>query len=183
MRIYGGKARGKRLCYKPKKNLRPTSGKVKEALFNILASKLPGSSFLDLYAGTGSIGLEALSRGARFCVFVEKSTTSLRLLRQNMEQSNFRGIIISADAIHSFPRLVELKELFDLVFLDPPYEKGLVRITLSRLVHASILTDHAIIVAEHSVRENSGEISGLELIRSYRYGDTVLSLYRRKGSD
>lgn len=182
MRIYGGKAKGKRLRFKSGKNLRPTSDKVKEALFNILASKLPGSAFLDLYAGSGNIGIEALSRGARLCVFVEKSFTSLRLLRYNLERTNLKGTVLATDVLHCFPCLAELKELFDLVFLDPPYERGLVRVTLSCLVQASILADRAIIVAEHSVREIVGEVEKLELIHSYRYGDTMLSLYRRKGS-
>jgi 16S rRNA (guanine966-N2)-methyltransferase len=179
MRIDSGSAKGRRLLARRNSKLRPTSDKVKEALFNILASYVEGSAFLDLFAGTGNVGLEALSRGARTCVFVERSRTSLALLRANLGATGLEGTILATEVRSAITRLEEQGALFDLVFLDPPYGKGFGEATLARLVRSSILQPDAIIIAEHASREEIG-VEGLSRIRTYRYGDSSLTLWRRE---
>ncbi|MEI6308328.1 MAG: 16S rRNA (guanine(966)-N(2))-methyltransferase RsmD [bacterium] len=177
MRIYSGSEKGRRLHARRNPGLRPTSDKVKEALFNILAGRVEGASFLDLFAGTGNIGLEALSRGAALCVFVERSRASLVLLRQNLQSTGLEGTVLAMEVKTALVRLEEKGLRFRLVFLDPPYERGLIAPTLTALYRSSLLEAGAIIVAEHSLREEVGAL-GLSKIRTYRYGDSALTLWQ-----
>ncbi|MBE3088041.1 MAG: 16S rRNA (guanine(966)-N(2))-methyltransferase RsmD [Chloroflexi bacterium] len=177
MRIYSGSEKGRRLHARRSPGLRPTSDKVKEALFNILAGRVAGASFLDLFAGTGNIGLEALSRGAALCVFVERSRASLALLRQNLQSTGLEGTVLAMEVKTALVRLEEKDLRFRLVFLDPPYERGLITPTLTALYRSSLLEAGAIIVAEHSLREEA-VVEGLSKIRTYRYGDTALTLWQ-----
>lgn len=181
MRVYGGDFKGRKLSFRPKKGLRPTTSKVKGAIFNILARQIPQSSFLDLFAGTGSVGIEALSRGAKLCVFVEKSHKNARIIRENLERTGLSGLVLIQDVRSAITRLKNQGYAFDIVFLDPPYEKGLVTETLKELAGGECLVKDAIILAEHSMRENVSLIEAFELIKKYQYGDTILSLFRWKG--
>ena len=178
MRIYSGSEKGRRLHARSSPGLRPTSDKVKEALFNILASRVEGASFLDLFAGTGNIGLEALSRGAALCVFVERSRASLALLRRNLQSTGLEGMVLAMEVKTALVRLEEKGLRFRLVFLDPPYERGLIAPTLASLHRSSLLEADAIIVAEHSLREEA-VVEDLSRIRTYRYGDTALTLWQQ----
>ncbi|MCX5975638.1 MAG: 16S rRNA (guanine(966)-N(2))-methyltransferase RsmD [Coprothermobacterota bacterium] len=180
MRIYSGSEKGRRLHSRRSPGLRPTSDKVKEALFNILAGRVAGASFLDLFAGTGNIGLEALSRGAALCVFVERSRAGLALLRRNLQSTGLVGTVLAMEVKTALVRLEEKGLRFRLVFLDPPYERGLIAPTLTALDRSSLLEAGAIIVAEHSLREEAGAL-GLSKIRTYRYGDTALTLWQQSG--
>lgn len=181
MRIQGGEFKGKRLSFRPKRGLRPTTSKVKGAIFNILKGRVARSAFLDLFAGTGSIGLEALSRGAELVVFVEKSPRNARIIKKNLEGSNLKGLVLEMEVFQGIKYLERQNMAFDIIFLDPPYEKGFVDSTLMTLSGGGCLMKGAIILAERSRREEISPPSSFELIREYRYGDTILSLLKWKG--
>jgi len=181
MRVHGGQFKGRKLSFQPRKGLRPTASKVKGAVFNILARMVPSASFLDLFAGSGSIGIEALSREAKFCVFIEKSRVNAQTIKENLERTGLKGLVLTLDVKRALPRLRKMGLLFDLVFLDPPYDMGLVDQTLRELALNQCLAINAIILAEHSVREKVSGAEDFERIKEYRYGDTILSLWRWKG--
>lgn len=157
--------------------VRPTSDKVKQALFNILGEKVPDAFFLDLYAGTGGIGIEALSRGAARVFFVDDSRESLHVIKQNIEQAGFgRRAQVIASRAESF--LKKTSEQFDIVFLDPPYTLELGPL-LTLVSGSEILKPDSIVVAEHFKKQPSTERAGtLILYREARYGDTVLAFYK-----
>ena len=156
--------------------VRPTSDKVKQALFNILGQRVAGSAFLDLYAGAGGIGIEALSRGAESVVFVDASRESLKTIKQNIEQTGFGD---RATVIHSGAETFLRKPSgpYDIVFLDPPYVVELGPL-LQLVVSAGIMKPDTVVIAEHFKKQPSPEGAGtLTLFREARYGDTVLAFY------
>lgn len=181
MRVQGGGSKGKRLAFHLRRGLRPTTSKVKGAIFNILAAHVQKANFLDLYAGTGGVGIEALSRGAKSCVFVEKSSANAQLIKENLKRTGFSGLVLAKDVSSAISLLSSQGYTFNLVFMDPPYEKGLVMETLRELAIGGCLAKDAIILAEHSIRESVSQVEGFELIRQYKYGDTILSLFLWKG--
>jgi 16S rRNA (guanine(966)-N(2))-methyltransferase RsmD len=177
MRITGGTGRGRRLKVPAGSGVRPTSDKVKQALFNILGQRVVDSAFLDLFAGAGGIGLEALSRGARSVVFVDASRESLDAIKRNIGQTGFadRAHIVFAKA-GSF--LKKKSGPYDIVFLDPPYTEELQPL-LDQLAASGLLCAGSIVIAEHFKKQPSPEEAGpLTLYREARYGDTVLAFYR-----
>ncbi|MDI6709177.1 MAG: 16S rRNA (guanine(966)-N(2))-methyltransferase RsmD [Thermoanaerobacterales bacterium] len=182
LRIIGGSARGRRLKGPPEGSARPTSDRVREALFNILAPWVPGSRFLDLFAGSGAVGLEALSRGAARAVFVEANPRVAAVLQANLSAT---GLGPKAEVYrNSFERaLADLAaggESFDLVFIDPPYRRGLEDAALRALCQYNLLAPGGMAVAESDrTHLPPAEIAGLALWRRERYGDTTLSFYRR----
>ncbi len=176
MRVTGGAGRGKKLKVPGGARVRPTSDKVKQALFNILGDRVPGAAFLDLFAGAGGIGIEALSRGAGRVVFVDVSRDSLNVIKHNIEQVGFGEARVVASRAESF--LNKTAEKFSVVFLDPPYA-GELKPLLERIAGSGILKPDAIVVAEHFKKQPSPENAGtLELYREARYGDTVLAFYQ-----
>jgi len=177
MRVTGGIGRGRRLKVPAGSQVRPTSDKVKQALFNILGDKVEGAAFLDLFAGAGGIGIEALSRGAGRVVFVDAAKSSLAAIKQNIEQLGFgeRAEVVLSKA-ESF--LKKHGGPFDLVFLDPPYAEEMHPL-LEMVAGAGMLKPHSIVIAEHFKKQVSPERAGaLSLYREVRYGDTVLAWYR-----
>lgn len=176
MRIIAGKAKGLFLKSSVHKELRPTSQKVKESLFNILGDKIIDSAFLDAYAGSGSIGIEALSRGAASATFIEKNREALSLLRQNLELSTFseNSKIIFSDCVRAIKTLNE--DSFDLIFLDPPYSFSFYEKITNDILEKGILKDNGIIIIEH-YHKNYFNIQNQGLIckRQERYGQTSLS--------
>lgn len=178
MRITGGTGRGRRLKVPAGEKVRPTSDKVKQALFNILGDRVPGSSFLDLFAGAGGVGIEALSRGAERVVFVDGDRESLDVVKHNIEQAGFDD---QAEAVLSKvePFLKKRSGPYDIVFLDPPY--SLEMLPLLQLVAASgLLKTDAIVITEHFRKQPSPGTAGvLALYREARYGDTVLAFYKK----
>jgi 16S rRNA (guanine966-N2)-methyltransferase len=177
MRVTGGIGKGRRLKVPPGSRVRPTSDKVKQALFNILGEKVKGASFLDLYAGTGGVGIEALSRGAEKVVFIDDSRDSLQAVKKNVEQTGFndRAQVIPHRA-ETFLR--KTNERFDLVFLDPPYSLE-VETPLTLVWESGVLNPGAIVVAEHFKKQASvPQAGGLTLYRETHYGDTVLAFYK-----
>lgn len=183
MRIIGGAFRGRRLAQLGKgdagAHLRPTSDRVRESLFNVLASahadRLEGAQALDLFAGTGALGLEALSRWARHVTFVENGRTALRLLRENIRLcgAEDRTRILTRDARRPGPALAPC----GLVFLDPPYGKGLGEKALAGAMAGGWLAEDALIVWEENAPVTPP--GGLTLLDERRYGDTVIRLLER----
>jgi 16S rRNA (guanine(966)-N(2))-methyltransferase RsmD len=183
LKVVGGIARGRRLKVS-KTNLRPTSEKVKEALFNILGEKVKDSVFLDLYAGTGGIGIEALSRGAGKAIFVESNPLMKKTLRENLSSLGFvdRAEVIESDAGVFLKRAIKKGERFDILFIDPPYYTGEMEKIFKILSKGNVLSEDGIVVAEHFKKKGLPEETGpLRLIKRYVYGDTVLSLFMMKG--
>ncbi len=183
MRITGGSARSRRFSAPRGLNTRPTSEKVREALFNILFSihgaMAPGTRVLDLFAGAGTLGLEAMSRGAEHLVLVDSSRTAVKFIRENLDALG----MTKASKIHcgDVPRtLARLDTSFHLVFLDPPYASDLVTTTMTTLGTGSLLAPDAIVIAEHDRRHpTSGAYGCLVKVDCRRYGDTELSFFRR----
>ena len=164
--------------------MRPTSDRVKESIFNIL-SDLEGRSFLDLYAGSGNMGLEALSRGASKVVFVEKNRTCVETIRRNLTlmHAEHSSEVIEASVEQGIRRLLRRKEDFDIIFADPPYEGGYVAKTLKLLrAEHSLLRDSGLFVLQHFVREEpEGDLAPFVLERRRKYGETVVSFLKGEG--
>ena len=151
MRIIAGEFKRRNLYSVPGNTARPTTDYTRESLFNILDS-CEGVSFLDLYAGSGAVGLEALSRGASRCVFVEFSIHSIRAIKKNIELLGCSDRSrISRRKVSAY--LLKTEDIFDLIFMDPPYNKGLVKKTLISLQESSVVADGTVIIVEHSVKE------------------------------
>lgn len=177
-RITGGSHRGRRLKVPPGLGVRPTSDRVKQALFNILGPQVVGARVLDLFAGSGALGLEALSRGASTCLFVERHPRALAALRENLAGLGMedRGRVLALDVRRSLPAL-KREGGFELVLADPPYEKGLVGAALAAA--AAALVPGGTLVVEHSPGEPPGEVEGLRLYDQRGYGQTRLSYLQR----
>jgi len=175
LRVGGGDARGRRL--KAPKGIRPTQGMVKAAIFNIVGPGIEGAHVLDLFAGSGAIGIEALSRGAAEVTFVDKEPRGLAILRQNLDALELkdRAHVVRGDVVRWLESSPDAVGRAGLVFLDPPYED----VVLDRALMAldRTLTD-ATVVAEHSRRQTLPALSRLQLDRQRRYGDTMVTVFR-----
>ena len=181
MRIITGQARGRRLQTLPGEDTRPTAGRVKEALFSALQFDIEGRRVLDLFAGTGQLGIECLSRGAASAVFVDRRADAVKLIRENLKLTELqdRARVVAGDSMEF---LRSLRERFDIVFLDPPYEAGLLEPAVAHLTAFDILNPHGIIVAEHPAdRSLPAPAAPYRVRRTYRYGRIALTLIRRGG--
>ncbi|MBI3807437.1 MAG: 16S rRNA (guanine(966)-N(2))-methyltransferase RsmD [Nitrospirae bacterium] len=180
MRVISGSHRGRRLSGPQGTALRPTSDKVREALFSILGSQVSGSRFLDLYAGTGAVGIEALSRGAATVTFVESDPKALQLLQKNLRTCQLldRAQVCVGQAAAFLDRKDWWGGPYDVLFADPPYAA---LDELNILIHAwrpGLLSEHAAVVIEQDSRnELPASIDHATLVRRYLYGDTALYLY------
>lgn len=186
MRIISGTSKGRKLVTPRSQSLRPTSDRVKESIFNILQDDIVGKVVLDLFAGTGNLGIEALSRGAKKTIFVEKGRQALRLIQRNLTQFGLeeRSEILPKDAIRAIGILKQRGESFDLILMDPPYQKGLIQKTLMKLNSYPIYHKDSILVIEHDRREPlSTVMDGWNLIRQRRIGDTVISFLTPQGEN
>lgn len=182
LRVISGTAKGHKLKTLKGYVARPTSDKVKESLFNIIVEYLADAYVLDLFAGTGNLGIEALSRGARKAVFVDKSEKATDVIRENLVSTKLidRGVIIKGEVLKVLYNLSKEGEKFDIIFLDPPYNKGLLEETLKIIEKEDILAEGGIIAAERSSGENIPQkIGNLELISDRRYGNTALAFYKQ----
>jgi 16S rRNA (guanine966-N2)-methyltransferase len=179
LRVGGGEARGRKL--KAPKGIRPTQGIVKAAIFNIVGPAIQGAHVLDLFAGSGAIGIEALSRGAAEVTFVDREPRGLAILRQNLDALELkeRAHVVRGDVVHWLESSPAEVGRAGLVFLDPPYED----VILDRALRAldRVLTD-AVVVAEHSRRQTLPSLDRLRVDRQRRYGDTVLTVLRAPGA-
>lgn len=183
MRVISGSARGRRLKELQGMETRPTTDKVKEAMFNIIQFDVEGRKILDLFGGTGQLGIEALSRGGDHCTFVEMRRDAVSLMRENLKATDFthRARIVQGDAL-AF--LSSCREKFQVIFLDPPYHTDLLERCMESVVMFDILGEHGIMVCESPVERELPEMpeSYFESHRSYRYGKIKLTVYRRKGA-
>lgn len=180
MRIITGDFKGRRLEMPENNNIRPTTEKVKEAIFSIIAGNLEDAVCVDLFAGTGNLGLEALSRGAEKCYFGDNSRESLSLIKRNIEMCRAEewAVVIPGDFEKVLARLGEKGEKIDIFFLDPPYKKGLYERCFELIREYNLLADEGIIIAEHNVRDElSSELCGFEKIKERNYGTVAISIY------
>ena len=181
MRIITGSARGCKLKQVPGETTRPTRDMVKEALFSIIQFDIEGRTVLDLFAGTGQLGLEALSRGAKKAVFIDHTAAAIKTIRENaatarlsdrceIRQSDYKAFLQSAP-----------KRSFHLVFMDPPYMAGYLKRVLNFVETFDIVADNGIIICEGKEGETMpAEIGRMRLVRTYKYGISSLHLYRRE---
>ncbi|MCX5890704.1 MAG: 16S rRNA (guanine(966)-N(2))-methyltransferase RsmD [Deltaproteobacteria bacterium] len=186
MRIIAGELRG-RVLAPVQGRTRPTAAKVREAIFNILGPVVPEAQVLDLFAGTGALGIEALSRGAAQAVFVEDHPGALKALRRNLETLGLqdRSRVLPLPVAAALRQLAAQGERFGLVFLDPPYGGEAAAATLGALAGSSLLLTEVWVVAEHSRREkhskretiDAPESGGTGLVSAKRYGDTCISIF------
>ena len=178
MRIVGGTARGRQIRIPKGCRIRPTAERVKESLFAILGS-LEGCAFLDLFAGTGNVGIEAISRGADRAVFVEPDRRLVAAIRENVQALGMdrSAEVISADARRGIRELAGRRMRFDVLFADPPYEEGFVAEVVPWLEEGRLLQPEGILVLQHSVREplDGASLLTLAITDQRRYGDTMLS--------
>jgi 16S rRNA (guanine966-N2)-methyltransferase len=181
MRVIGGKFRSRRLKSPGKLRLRPTSDPLRETLFNVLGPEIEDSLFIDLYAGTGAIGIEAISRGAREVIFVEAHASTARLIRENLSSLVVQGAeVIEGDAIGALERIAQRHLVADFIFLDPPYERTEEQLRVLEFLDAShLVAPYGMVIVEHSVKtELPDRLDRLELMRLLEQGDAALSFYR-----
>ncbi len=181
MRITGGKSKGRTLASPKGMDIRPTTDKVREAIFNIIGQDMAGLYILDLFAGTGIFGIEALSRGAQHTIFIDNSQQSIKLIKKNLAICGFQdsGTVLRRDLKKEIPlHPPELQKHVDLLFLDPPYKKGLIVPLLEKISSADILSKGSRIVAELSKNEIlPSPIGNLEIADTRLYGDTRINIY------
>ncbi len=183
MRIVGGEFRGRALQTPKTNTIRPTTDRIRESLFNVLShaygEKLDQTRVLDLFAGTGALGLEALSRGAMFALFIENSIEGSSLLRQNVEKLSLQGRtkVYRRDAT----RLGDIESIapFDLVFADPPYRKGLGELAVASALSGNWLADDALVVLEEDKGHAPKELPGFDLVGQRIWSATTIGIFRR----
>ena len=179
MRIVAGKAKGTVLKTPEGMLTRPTSDRVKEALFSIIQFDIPGASVLDLFAGTGQLGIEALSRGAEKAFFIDMRKDACNLIRENLRRARFenQGTVVQSDYLNY---LSITKEKFNIIILDPPYAEEFLENALKRITEIDILQSGGIIITERpSDKAFSLDFPGFERSRDYKYGKTVLTVFRK----
>ena len=179
MRVITGSARGVQLKTPEGLVTRPTSDRVKEAMFSIIQFEIPGAMVLDLFGGTGQLGIEALSRGAKNAVFVDAGEPACRLIRENLKRTRLegQGRVIRSDYLEYLSRC---REQFDIIFLDPPYAEVFLENALKRITEIDILRSNGIIVTERPLgKELPWEYQGYQRSKDYKYGKTLLTIYRK----
>ena len=180
MRVITGKARGVQLKTPDGMATRPTTDRVKEALFSIIQFEISGATVLDLFGGTGQLGIEALSRGAKRAVFVDAGEPACRLIRENLKRTKLEAdaTVIRSDYLDYLKRC---RETFQIIFLDPPYAEVFLENALKRITEIDILQSGGIIVAERPVgKDLPWEFEGFTRSRDYKYGNTLLTVYRKQ---
>lgn len=181
MRVITGLARGRRLKTLPGNDVRPTSDRVKEGLFSSLQFDIEGRRFLDLFAGSGQMGLEALSRGCASCVFVDASKEALKVIKENVSACRFedKSRIVNGDAL-SF--LATYSGTFDIAFLDPPYKADLLLKALNGVT--KIMSDYGSIICEHPFDVALPDsVNGFNAVKVYTYGKIKLTVFKKESED
>ena len=183
MRVITGTARGRRLKEPVGLETRPTADRVKEGIFSSIQFELEGRRVLDLFGGTGQMGIEALSRGAAHATFVDLRKEAVGIIRENLSLTGFsdRATVVQGDYLAFLTRC---RETFDVIFLDPPYASGLLVKALEDIAAFDICREHGIIVAESAVETELPALAPpYSLYRQYRYGKIKLSVYHRSGNE
>lgn len=179
MRVITGVARGIQLKTPEGLQTRPTSDRVKEACFSIIQFDIPGARVLDLFGGTGQLGIEALSRGAKSAVFVDASNKACALIRENLKRTKLdqQSRVVCSDYLSYLKRA---GEKFDIIFLDPPYAEVFLENALNLITEIDILQTNGIIVTERPLgKELPWEYEGYQRSKDYKYGNTLLAVYRK----
>lgn len=177
MRIIAGDYKGRRLYSPLDDDIRPTTDKVKEAIFSIIQEYIDEAICIDLFAGSGNLGLEALSRGAKYCYFCDASRKSLELVKKNIQycKAENKSEIIAGDYTKT---LCKINRKADIIFLDPPYKNGLMQGCFEKIRENDVLSEDGIIIAEHGhYEELPDELFGYEKIKEKKYGSIVISIY------
>ena len=186
MRVIAGIAKGRKLKAPKGRAIRPTSDRVREAIFSILGARAVGAAVLDLYAGTGALGIEALSRGAGTAVFVDERREAVSLADENLTAVGLRvkGRIIRGKVEYVVERLSREQAHFDLIFIDPPYRISVTELSdICQKVLKDILAVDGLMVLEHSSKLKPPVISGSGVLSSKTYGDTAVTVYRKEGKN
>ena len=177
MRVITGSARGRKLKTPENRDIRPTTDNVKESLFNILQFDIEGRQVLDLFAGTGQLGIECLSRGAAGVTFVDADREAVRIVRENLKTCGMTAPVFQEDALQFLNR----GQRFDLIFIDPPYDSGLYEPVLERINLVDILSDGGIIVCEaRREKDLPPMIAPYHKSKEYRYGSVKLCMYKKE---
>ena len=181
MRVISGKARGLKLNTPKNDDVRPTTDRVKESLFNMINSYIMDSDILDLFAGTGSLGIECLSRGANQCIFVDNSKESINIVKSNIKKARVENesIVLNLDFKSAINSLSSKNKQFDVIFMDPPYYKNMFSDALSAVDNNNLLKEDGIIVVEHDTVDKFPDNMGrLYKSREKKYGNTTLTFYK-----
>ncbi|GKX66268.1 16S rRNA (guanine(966)-N(2))-methyltransferase RsmD [Inconstantimicrobium mannanitabidum] len=181
MRIISGKARGKKILSPATYETRPTLDRVKEAMFNIIQTYVPGATVIDVFSGTGSLALEAASRGAKECYLVDKSPVTFPILKQNVENLKFGDFCfpLNMDAYAALEYVWKKGKKFDIIFVDPPYMKNLIPKAIEIIDEKELLVKDGIIVTKIDTREEIYEgTDRIKLTRSKKYGQTTVCFYK-----
>lgn len=181
LRVISGKARGLKLDSPKNQDVRPTTDRVKESLFNIINPYIRESNILDLFAGTGSLGIECLSRGAKNCVFVDKSKDSINIIKSNVKKARVENesTILNVDFKDAVKRLSSQNQKFDVIFMDPPYYENMFIECLKIIDELNLLYEDGIIIVEHDTKDLFDEsIGNLVKSRDKKYGNTTLTFYK-----
>jgi len=185
MRVIAGTAKGFRLVAPRGMVTRPTADRVKEAVFNILAPRVSKAGFLDLYAGSGAMGIEALSRGAQFAIFIESAGLAIKTLRQNLQHTRLaeRARVLNMDVMKALSILAAENISFDLAYIDPPYKQGIAFNALIAIGKIRLLVPGGLVLTEVGRREEMAEKVGpMRKIRVAAYGDTAIHIYQMNDS-
>lgn len=183
MRIISGEARGIRLTALKGDNTRPTSDKVKESIYNIINPYVYDARFLDLFSGTGNMGLEAISRGAEKAVLVEKHRKCFSVIEENITKTRLgdRVEFIKADVYITIKKLASSGKKFDIIFMDPPYSKDLVKPCLEGIHDGNLLEDDGIIIVEHDIKDIiEDKVGNLTKYREKKYGNTMVTFFSKE---
>lgn len=182
MRIISGEFKGRKLMTPNDNRIRPTTDKVKEAVFSIIAAYIPEGVFLDLFSGTGNMGLEAISRGAKRAYFTDIDRRSTAIIRENVKhcRAEDRSVIMCADYISA---LNKIHDKVDVIFVDPPYKEGAIETCMQKISESDILASDGIIVAEHSNKDElPEELFGFKFMKKRNYGKISISIYEKSVS-
>ena len=178
MRIISGCRRGQRLFEFEGYNIRPTTDRVRESIFNLIMDYVSDSEVLDLFGGSGALSFEALSRGALHSTICDTDLNSINLIQKNAESLNFTQ---NTDIINirAEQYISETTKKFDIIFMDPPYNKGYIKPIIEAVVTLDILSEEGIIVLESDSTDEHGEFNGLDIIKQRKYGRTYVTVYQR----
>lgn len=183
LRVISGTAKGHKLKTLEGTATRPTSDRVKESLFNIISPYIYEKNVVDLFAGTGSLGIEALSRGAAGCVFVDVNPVCIKIINDNLIHTKLidKAIIMQYSHKQAIEKFKIQNMAFDIVFMDPPYNKNFIQESLNLLAYSGIITNGGLVIAEKSIKDEVPEnVGDIKMFDERKYGDTVLCFYKVK---
>ena len=180
MRIIAGEKRGRKLTEFAGEDVRPTTDRVRESVFNIIQTFIPDACVLDLFSGSGALSLEALSRGAECAVCVDIDPRSIAIIKKNAEATGYTDKC-EIKNMSCFDFLDKSSDKFDIIFLDPPYNRDFIEPVMKKIIERNILNDGGIIMLESDGTDFHGEVGGLSIYRQRKYGRTYITVYIQEG--